>query len=404
MKKNPSSPWERTCRYEDIVTTGSVKESDWFRLTPVMGLEAAKLWVERSKLDRCEVCHFTEPRECNQIIDRKLVPPVDLIDGGFGAEIFCSERFVDALGLANATGWEAKLVPHATPNPVFGHKLYRLTIQGYVGNIVDTKVYPDEQRLCPKCNRPLFMAPVPPVSFDADGSTGHDICLSSQWFGGASNPWRALLIRGKVLNVLLNNLKPLTFCVEKVLLTGEGPREKKDKGKRIVSKEPIPRIPKIEEVIRNIEETSTSYRHTLLPGAKKEMIEIEFKKLNFVPPPDLERLLAQWNGVKLFNEALVLQNVSGGDARRNSIIRLNKEAQTIGYQIPKGAIAFAYSAYHYMLWTIDPNGIVRGSGREGILYGPDAPLSAWLSDQIADLIYIWDHQNELPWADKVLYG
>ncbi|HEX5753404.1 MAG TPA: hypothetical protein VFZ09_44815 [Archangium sp.] len=395
-------PWKQVARdWSPLERREDVRSEDWVRLVPVVGPELAELGPAKPvPLDADGVPLHARERP----IDRKLTPLHDLMQPGAGPDLVCSERLVRALESSGATGWTATLVPHVTPNRVAGHRLYRLDTEGHTGPLVDTQLRLN--KLNPQTFHPrgtderLNGIPLTPVRFDARGWSGHSVCWSP-WFNGPRSWWRALLVRGDVFLALQKHLETLVLRIDRVSWEGEAHARPVQPGHRQGPQEPPPEAPGLEEVLARVEGEAERYQHTFSAGASDAEIAQDFGRLGLTPPEPLHRLLARHNGARLFQGALVLHGVGA----QGSLVSSNEElVQYPWYRREPGWVVFAEAAGGQVLWAVDARGHVRGLGRDEIVYGPDAPLHQWFSDQVADLRYAWDHDGQLPWTERVLRG
>jgi hypothetical protein len=361
--------------------------AEWVRLVPVWGPGAAVLWKAAPSVVECSVCGFREPASRALTIDRKLVPPFDLMDEGFGPEVLCSERLVDALSAAGATGWAAELEPHATANSVAGTRLYRLTTEGRAGLVQSHK-----RAVCEACGRRAAIKPAPPVVFDGQGFTGHDVVWSTDWFGGPSTPWRALLVSRRVADDLLGRFgASLAFGIVPIAIEGEAAKGRGTPGSATGS-DHAP-TPTSGSAFVRVRAGREKYEHRLFAGARDTTIRAALGKLRYDPPPAVLELYRQWNGASLFQGALDLAQLGTG---KGSIAGLNHVARQSGYAGDGPFIGG--STYARILWWVDKVGVVRGSGEDGVTHGAGVPLERWLDDQVKDLEFAWDRRNDIEWA------
>jgi hypothetical protein len=358
----------------------------WVRLVPAWGPGAAVLWKSAPSVDHCSDCGFRNA-ESRLTIDRKLIPPFDLMDAGFGPDLRCSERFVEALTAARANGWTAELQPHATPNSVAGIRLYRLTTEGRSGRVLS-----HAPPLCEACERPAAIRPAASMLFDSQGFAGHDVVWSTDWFGGHSKPWRALMVSRRVVDELIDRLGPtLAFGIVPIATTGQAASGRGAPG--VVTGSDAGPGPSFDSPFDRVHAGRHQYDHRLLEGTDHSTIRERLGKLHYHPPPSVLNLYRQWNGASLFRGALDLAHLGSGDG---SITGLNRLAKQSGYA--GDGLFFGGSTYASMLWCIDEAGTVRGSGADGVTYGAGVPLDRWLDDQVKDLEFAWDNRDKVDWA------
>ena len=394
MNKNPG---KATSRELTPAGAGEVGAKEWVRLIPAVGPETATLWVPVPRRD-----DFGRPLRGELIIDRKLVPRHDLMGEDAEPDLLCSERFVEALESAGATGWKASIVPHVTPARVTGHRLYRLNTDGRTGPFVQTEFQHEKAGANSRSDGVEEVhngVPLPPVSFDAIKGTGHSVCWSP-WVGGPRFCWRALIVRGDVLAALRTRIPDLTAGIEKVSMIGAPPALPVKPGRRTGPVDPPPVASPLDETLEQLERGMMRYRHELAGGADASTIARDFSELGVPAGGDLRDLLVRWNGGNVFGGALWLYGVSPDGV----MLRMHGEAKCLDYPIREGWVAFGETAGGHIVWTIDRQGTVRGAGCDGLVYGPDAPFHVWLADQVADLTYAWEHDGEFPWTERMLRG
>ena len=68
----------------------------------------------------------------------------------------------------------------------------------------------------------------------------------------------------------------------------------------------------------------------------------------------------------------------------------------------EGVVPIGEAPQGRIVWCVDAGGHVRRLGRDGLLYGPDAPVATWLFDQLRDLAWLWDNQETCFWAPTYL--
>jgi hypothetical protein len=396
------TPWKRTAsEWSPLERREDVRAEDWVRLVPVVGPELAELWPTDSVPVDADGILL---RAHELIIDRKLVPLHDLMEPGGGPDLVCSERLVRALEAVGATGWTATLVPHVTPHRVAGYRLYLLDTEGHTGPLVDTQLRLN--KLNPRTFHPrgtderLNGVPIAPVRFDARGWSGHSVCWSP-WLNGPNGWWRALLVRGDVFLALQQHIPDLVLRINRVGWEGESRPQPVQPGRRLGPQEPPSEAPGLEEVLARVAREAERYQHTLHAGASEAEIAQDFGRLGLTPPEPLRRLLASSNGARLYQGALVLHGVG---AQGSLVSRHEELVKFPWYRWEAGWVVFGEAAGGQVLWAVDAQGVVRGVGRDELIYGPAAPLHQWFADQVADLGYAWDHDGQLPWTERVLRG
>jgi hypothetical protein len=393
-------PWSQVYSEDGVPRESEVQPFDWIRLVPIGGPEAARLLIAPAERDA-----HGRPIARMPVIDRKLVPPYDLMDANFAPDILCSERLVRALSDLKATGWTAEIVPHATPNRVFGHRVYKLSCEGWTGPIVNTAVKGAADAATNTVRAPegaVVGRPIPPVSFDASLWTGHDLCWSP-WFGTPPALWRALIVRGAVWLALCKCIPGRVMAgAERVTMLSIAHPQPRTPGRLLGPGEgPPPAPPTIAESIARIEREAQPYGHTVLGGASDADIRAAFAALSCDPPEELTAVLLRSNGPSIHKGALSFYPVTG----KYNIAEMNHHlASDSNYPPHDGMIAFAEFRDGAIVWAINlKDRLVRGLGREGILYGPAAPFASWFADQLADLAYASDNASQIRWAYRMLW-
>jgi hypothetical protein len=200
---------------------------------------------------------------------------------------------------------------------------------------------------------------------------------------------------------LLERIPDLNLGIERVEMIGAPPRPDLPPGRIIGADDPPPSpAPPLEETFRRIEQEAQRYEHVIPPGATDEAIaSVATSELGKPLHPDLVPIYRWSNGATLYQQALTFYTIGEG----GSIGEWNRIAGESGYSLRGDMTCFAETRDGIIVWAIDTAGIVHGLGREGIVYGPQAPLAKWLVDEIADLAYAWDNQQRFPWAEPMLW-
>jgi hypothetical protein len=345
---------------EELSTAVQVGHDDWVRLVPVLGLERAMKSAPTRPL----------------VLDRKCAPSFDLTGGLPGEDLVASERVVRSLERHGASGFRAKLVPHATPNRVHGHIHYVLSSDGVAGRIVDGSPTPAD----PAALRP---PPTAPVTFDATTGSGDDLCLSER-LGIGGIGWRALVVRGSVYLGLVEDLGHPTLGAERVVVHGARPRGERARGV-VEGTAEAPDDPRsIAELIALLRQDAPRNHHELPPPSDDAARSGVEALAGFALPRAYAEILRATDGANLFGGELWFFRASPG---KRSVAAERTWTRRPGTQYPYKDewLPIAATSEQEIVWAIDRDGVVRGLGREGIVYGPDVPFDAWLADQIADL-------------------
>jgi hypothetical protein len=327
-------------------------------------------------------------------MDRKLAPSLDLT-GGFNDYLVASERFIRSLERAGASGFRAIDVPHITPNRVHGTAHFLLSVEGFTGPVVATELAPLRRKSAPPPDSPLSLNRIPlsPVTFDASGGSGDDLCLS-QWLGGGSAQFRALIVRAEVYLRIRDDLGQPVLGVEQVTMRDSPPRAERSIG--IVQgsySEPPGPPPPLDELLAALRGEVQRYGHDLPPGANGSALAAVEALAGFPLPDAYAELLRATDGAALFlRRGLSFFHTHAGNfsvLQGCEWIHADYEGS---YRADDDWFAIAAAENNDVVWAMDRRGVVRGLGREGIVYGPEAPFETWLADQIADLRFEADEK------------
>jgi hypothetical protein len=381
--------------YTEIAEHPVVRDDDWVRLVPMSGPELAQTGsVGGPVLDERG---RPKSRLGQLLVDRKLVADFDVMDEIPAApQILVSERLVAALTAEGVPRWSAEIVSHVTPNAVSGHRIYGLSLDSWVGPFVETRIeysqpnptFPDEQ--------PNGL-PQDPVSFDGSRGTGGELSWSS-WCGIRKSSWRALICRGSLFRRLTARLGQLRCEVELVKVKNWKPSGTAAEVGRITRDDPPPQEWTNETVLSRISEGAATFSHAMQSSTATQDLESSLRRLGIGPAGAVAHTLAAVIDARLFGGRLLIFTPSRDGSTRPKGVGAPLEC----YAFNEGAVPFAQTA-DGVLWAIMPNGIVRGFGYEGGIYGPDAAPTSWLGDQVADLEYA-SLNRKSRWADRVLNG
>ena len=107
----------------------------------------------------------------------------------------------------------------------------------------------------------------------------------------------------------------------------------------------------------------------------------------------------------MFGKGLILYDLAGDREKSLSWACASvRDAVEYTYLCEPEWLPIAEAVDGTIVWALDANGIVRGLGREQLVYGPDVPFERWFFDQYVDLAYAWDHRAELEWAEALFEG
>jgi hypothetical protein len=384
--------WDYTIREE--LHLPHVADDEWVRLVPISGPELASGTSESQTWDRRGRPKFSPS---HLTVDRKLVADFDLMDSTFGPVVLASERFVAALSAERVPHWRASIIRHVTPNSVAGHRVFALSVDGWIGPFIDTKLEYSEPHSKYADEQPNGL-PHDPVTFDGTRGTAFELAWSS-WCGVYESRWRALICRGRLLRKLNARLGPLRCGVVPVHVRGWRSETPSSGPGRVVEDDPPPREWNAAEVAARIRSGASRFKHELAKGTDRQKLAATLQSLGLTNPDEVAPLLAPLVGAKLFGGLLCpFMPSKDVDAQRPQDLGAPLEC----YKLAPDAIAFTQSI-DYVLYALTPDGRVRGYGHDGGIYGPDAPFVAWLGDQVADLEFARKHPHRSAWTEHALH-
>lgn len=414
MKRKTANPWAAAYPTDpanipvDRIHARSVAREQWVRVAPTafraFDTFDVKLDMQSSKRPPP---WLRPPGNPTLTLDYKCLSRDEFFAKGPG--MLCTARVLAAMDTLGLGGWTATEIPHASPNPVRGARLYLADIPGRLGAPLSKMKVVNRKHAK---NPPFGVggSPIPPVVIDGSVWTGDSLCFSDWLEVDTIFPYRALLARGDFIQALVEagggEERFLLEPVEVANLPNVAPPSR-PKGVWSAAVAPWSRPTGWNGPVRDrIVATAERYRHFLPKPPDPDELECVLEGLEQryqgKISPALREFMAASNGASLFAGMLTFfpigvrteENAVPGRFARDDIVGANERVGPDDWLITRdsGWILFAsrYAEMHAM-WATNSNGLIRLLHQSGEVLGPDLPFDAWLEDQVADLEWAWEH-------------
>src|SRR4051812_10796238 len=194
MNELSTDPWSSSCAsgdeesVNDRLRVEAIAATQWVRVVPTAFSQFDTFAYRPPDLNR-----LAPPRMGTFQLDWKTIPKRAFFTESSG--MLCAEPVLHTLEHLGVTGWTAKPLPHASPNPVRGRRLYELEVPGRLGAPLS------QMAAHPKhADKALAFgskgAPILPVTLDGSSWTGDIVCLSEWVAAETIYPWRLRPARG----------------------------------------------------------------------------------------------------------------------------------------------------------------------------------------------------------------
>lgn len=388
-------PMEEGRLVEDVLDPvpwpDSLVEGTWYALVPSHIRDQTRVASAATEYDPEEI-----PVLDDAVFDCKYLPLLDLIHSN-GDDVLVSERLAEVLAKVVRQGLEFEFLPHATPVPVSGHRWFRMRTSGWLGPLTDTRLMPVAGDPSPTIQdgRNPRRLPLHPIALDPREWTGDELCWSP-WFGVVSANFRLPLVRGSTLAALKRAIPDLSCGSFEVRMKGQLPAVTPRSRQTVFVRGPLPSPITLAEAVKLVRARAS--HHELHPGASVQDLQHLADQAPFALPESYLELLKTWNGFRLFPDeyewmrllGLELWSVGPNGHRSANAAELPEYGN---YRLDKEWFLFGQDVQENVLWALDEQGLVRGLGKEGIVYGPDVSFEVWFGDMIRDLDWAWDHQG-----------